>query len=187
MNFSSSSRRRPGTSFGSAQTTHFTAKARPIASLPCSPRSLCTRRSSIAGSTGPSRKMFGQQITALGDRLAEGLRRQVVFNPLHEIIHQCVPGAERDPVVDSLVGQYLHAPLQQGSHDQDSRPFARLVQAVFVERQFGAPAHLEGHPPLRSAALSKGGDGTCSIAQSIGEYYAQHDPGRMSSLPCLLS
>src|SRR2546428_9310152 len=57
---------------------------------------------------------------------------------------------------------------------------------MLVERQFGPPAHLEGHPLLRSEELYKCGEGTCPIAQSIGEYHAEHDPGRMVSLPCIL-
>src|SRR5437899_12961133 len=57
---------------------------------------------------------------------------------------------------------------------------------MLVERQFGTPAHLEGHPLLRSEELYKCGEGTCPIAQSLGEYHGEHDPGRMVSLPCIL-
>ena len=133
-----------------------------------------------------TQEVLGQEVATRRNRPAKGLCRLAVLDPLDQLVDECVPGAGRNALVYSLISQNLHAALQQGGHDQDAGAFARLVQAMLVERQFGAPSHLEGHPLFRSEKPDARLDRTCPITQRIGEQHAEHDPGGMVFLPSIL-
>src|SRR2546425_707323 len=136
---------------------------------------------------GSCRKMLGQQIAAPFNRPAKGLCRAAVFDPSDQLADERVPGAGRNSLVDGFVGQNLHAAFQQGNHDQDTSAFARLVQAVLVERPFSTPTYLGGHPLFRREKPDARWERAHPIAQNIGEHHAEHDPGGMVFLPSILT